>query len=72
MFPFSVILKAILKSLVFIYPNLNCYRHSVSKLLIVEPLSVLSVRNQNPSLDVVMPVFIIFFQVFFLKFTKSI
>ena len=72
MFPFSVILKSILKSLIFIYPNLNCYRDSVSKLLIVESLSVLSVRNQNQSLDVVLPLFIFVFNFFFLKFTKNV
>ena len=71
MFPFSVILKSILKSLIFIYPNLNCYRDSVSKLLIVESLSVLSVRNQNQSLDVVL-LFIFVFNFFFLKFTKNV
>ena len=69
-FPFSVILKSILKSLIFIYPNLNCYGHSVSKLLIVEPLSVLSVRNQNQSLDVVLPFFIFVFK-FFSKIYKE-
>ena len=55
-FPFSLILKSILKSLIkFVYPNLNYYRHSVSILLIVEPLSALSVSNENQSLDVVLP-----------------
>ena len=56
-FPFSVIWKSILKSLIFVYPNLNYYRYSVlypSILLIVEPLSVLSVGNENQSLDVVL------------------
>ena len=52
-YPFSVILKSVLKSL--IYPNLNYYRHIVYILLIVEPLSVLSVWNENQSLDVVLP-----------------
>ena len=66
-FPFSVILKSILKSLVFIYPNLNCYWHRVFILLIVEPLSVLSVRNENQtqSLDVVSPFFIFVFNFFY-------
>ena len=54
-FPFSVILKSILKSLIFIQ------RRSVSVLLIAEPLSVLSVRNENQSLDVVLPFFIFVF-----------
>ena len=70
MFPFSVIHKAILKSLLFIYPNLNCYRHSVSKLLIVEPLFVFSVRNQNQSLDVALSFFIFVFK-FFSKIYKE-
>ena len=65
--PFSVILKSILKSLIFIYPTLNYYRHNVSILLIVEPFSVLRVRNENQSLDDVLP----FFKNFFIKFTRS-
>ena len=65
MFPFSVIMKSILKSLIFIYLNLNYYRHSVSVLLIVKPLSVLSVRNENQSLDVVLPFFIFVFNFFY-------
>ena len=64
-FAFSVIFKPILKSLIFIYPNLKCCRLSVSKLLIVEPLSVLSVRNKNQSSDVVLPFFIFVFKIFF-------
>ena len=70
MFPFKCNLESILKTLIFIHPNLNCYRHSVSKLLIVEPLSVLRVRNQNQSLDVVLPSIIFDFKFFFLKFTE--
>ena len=54
MFSFSLILKSILKTLIFISPNLNYYRHSVSILLTVEPFAVLSVRNENQSLDVVL------------------
>ena len=65
LFPFSVILKSILKSLIFIYPNLNYYRHSVSILLLVEPPSVLSVRNENQSLDVALPFFIFVFKFFY-------
>ena len=61
-FPFSVILKSVLKSL--IYPSLNCYRQSVSILLIVEPLSVLSVRNKNQSLDVVLSFLFLVFNFF--------
>ena len=72
MFPFSVVLKSILKSLIFIYPNLNCYRHSVSKLLTMEPLSVLRVRNQSQSLDVVLPFFIVVFKFFFSELTKNL
>ena len=64
-FPFSAILKWLLKSLIFIYPNLNYYRHSVSMLLIVEPLSVLSVRSENLSLDVVLPFFIFVFKILY-------
>ena len=64
-FPFSVILKSILKSLIFIYPNWNHYRHSVSILRIVEPLSVLSVRNENQSFDDVLPFFIFVFKFFY-------
>ena len=71
-FPFSVILKLILKSLIFIYPNLNYYQHSVSILLIVVPLSVLSVRNENQGLDVVLTFFIFVFEYFFWKFTRSL
>ena len=63
-FPFSVILKSILKSLIFIYSNLNYYRHSAAILLIVEPLPVLSVWNENQSLDVVLPFFIFVFNFF--------
>ena len=68
--PFSVILKSILKSVIFIYPNLNYYRHSASILLIVELLSMLSVRNENQGLNVVLPFFIFVFK-FFMKFTRS-
>ena len=57
---FSLMLKLILKSLIFIHPNLNYYRHSVSILLTVELLFVLSVRNENRSLEVVLPFFIFF------------
>ena len=64
MVSFSVILKWILKSLIFIYPNLNYYRHSVSILLIVEPLSALNVRNKNQNLDVVLKFFISVFKFF--------
>ena len=64
-FPFSVILKLILKSLILIYPNLNYYRHSVSILLIVEHLSAFNVRNKNQSLDVVLPFFILVFNFFY-------
>ena len=63
-FPFSLILKSILKSLIFIYLNLNYYRHSVSiyiTVLTVEPLSVLS----NQSLDGVLPFFILVFNFFY-------
>ena len=70
MFPFSVILKSILKSLMFVYPNLNYYRHSVSILLIVKPLSALRVRNENQSCDDVLP-FLFMFSNFFMKFTRS-
>ena len=63
MFPFSVILKSILK--ILIYPNLNHYRHSVSILPSVESLSVLSARNKNQSLDVVSPFFIFVFKFFY-------
>ena len=69
-FPRSVILKSILKSLIFNYPNLNYYRLGVSILLIVKPLSVLSVRKENQSLDVVLP-FSIFVFNFFMKFTRG-
>ena len=65
MFPYSVILKSILKSFIFIDPNLNYYRHSVSILLIVEPLFVLCVRNENQSLDAVLPLFIFVFKFFY-------
>ena len=65
MFPFSVVMKPILKSLVFIDSNLNFYRHSVSIVLIVEPLSVLSVRNENKSLQVVLHSFYCCFQIFY-------
>ena len=69
MFPFSVILKPILKSLIFIYLNLNYSRHSVCILLIGEPLSMLSVRNENQSL-VVLP-FFIFVSKFFYEIYKE-
>ena len=36
----------------------------------VEPLSVLSVRSENQSLDAVLPFFIFVFK-FFMKFTRS-
>ena len=71
MFPFCVIFKSILKSLIFVYPNLNWYLHNVSKLLLVEPLSVLSVRNHNQSLDVVLPFFIFVFKFFFSEIYKE-
>ena len=74
-FPYGVTLKSILNSLIFIYPNLNYYRHSIFILLIVEPTTMLSVRNENQSLalDVVTPFFIFVFKIFheILKFTRS-
>ena len=48
--------------------SLNHYRLSVSMLLTVEPFSVLSVRNENQSLDVVLPFFVF---KFFMKSTRS-
>ena len=54
-----------MKSLIFVYPNLNYYRHSVSILLLVEPLSVLSVRNENQSFDDVLPFYIFVFNFFY-------
>ena len=65
MFPFSVILKSILQSLIFIYPNVNYYRRSASILLIVETLSVLTVRNENQSLGVVLLIFSFVFRFFY-------
>ena len=59
-FLFSLILKSTLKSLGLIFIYLNYYWYSVSMRLTVEPLSVLSVRNENQSLDVVLPFFIYF------------
>ena len=70
MFPFCIILQTILKSLIFVYPNWNYYRHSVSISLIVELPSVLSVRNENQSLDVVLPIFNFCCEIFFMKFTR--
>ena len=65
-FPFSLILKSTLKSLGLIFIYSNYYRYSVSISLTVEPLSVLSVRNENQSLDVVLLFFIYFcFQIFY-------
>ena len=64
MFPLRLILKSILKSLIFIYLNLNYYRHRISILLIVEPLFVLSVLNENKSLDTVLPFFVFVFKFF--------
>ena len=63
MFPFSVLLKSILKSFELLSAN-------VSVLLIAEPLFVLIVRNENQSLQVVLPFFIFAF-IFFLKFNRS-
>ena len=65
MFPFRIILKSILKSLIFIYPIVNHYRHSVFISLILEPLSVLIIRNKNQSLDVVLPFFIFVFKFYY-------
>ena len=58
-------LKSILKSLIFVCSNLNCYRHSVSILLIVEPLSAYSAQNENQRLDIVLPLFIFVFKFFY-------
>ena len=58
-FPFCVILKSILKSLIYIYSSKF---ELLSILLIVEPLSVFCVRNKNQSLDVVLPFFIFVFK----------
>ena len=44
--------------------------HSVSILLTVKPLSVLSVQNENQSLDVVLP-FFIFVCIFFYEISKE-
>ena len=71
MFSFSLILKSILKTLTFISPNLNYYRHSVSILLTVEPLAALSVRNENQSLDVVLLFFNFVRNFIFMKFMRS-
>ena len=71
-YPLSVILKSILKKLIIIYQNLNYYRHSVSILLIVEPLPVLSVRNKNQSLDVVLPFYIFAFKNFYEIYKESL
>ena len=70
-FPFSLILKSTLKSLGLIFIYLNYYRYSVSISLTVEPLSVLSVWNENQSLDVVLLFFIYFCFQIFVKLTKS-
>ena len=69
MFPFSVILKSISKSLIFIHSNLDYYRqsyywHSVSILLTAEPVFVLGARDENQSLDVVLPFFIFVFYIY--------
>ena len=65
-FPFSLILKSTLKSLGLICIYLNYYRYIVSIRLTVEPLSVLSVRNENQSFDGVLPFFIfVCFQIFY-------
>ena len=56
-FPFSVILQWILKRLIFIYPNLNYYRHSVSILLIVKPLSVLKCPERKLKLRCCVAIF---------------
>ena len=64
MFSFGLILKSILKSLLFVYPNLKYYRHRVSILLTVKLLSVYNVRNKNQSLDVVLPFSIVVFKIF--------
>ena len=70
-FPSSLILKSTLKSLGLIFIHLNYYRYSVSISLTVEPLSVLSVRNENQSLDVVLLFFIYFcFQIFYKTYKK--
>ena len=71
MFPFSLILKSILKSLRLIFIYLNYCRYSVSIWLTVEPLSVLIVRNESQSLDVVLSFFIYFcFQIFCKTYKK--
>ena len=70
-FPFSLILKLTLKSLGLIFTFLNYYRYSVSISLTVEPLPVLSVRNENQSLDVVLLFFIYFcFQIFYTTYKE--
>ena len=70
MFPFSAILKSVLKSLIYIYPNVNYYRHSVSILLIVELLSELGVRSENQSLGFVLPFFVFVVKFFFLNLQR--
>ena len=71
-FPFGVILKSILESLIMIYPNLNYYRHSVSIIHIINSGTTLCAQCPERKLELRCCVAIFFlFSNFFMKFTRS-
>ena len=69
-FPFSVILKSTLKSLIFIHPNLNYYLQCIHMTNSGTTLCALCPK-QKSELRCCVAIFYFCFQFFFLKFTRS-